>query len=58
MAKYHSANRTLTEILHEALNFLLAAVIIVPIFKYLGFAAVLCYLTAGLLIGPESQSDY
>jgi monovalent cation:proton antiporter-2 (CPA2) family protein len=40
------------EILYEAVKFLLAAVIIVPIFKHLGFGAVLGYLTAGILIGP------
>jgi monovalent cation:proton antiporter-2 (CPA2) family protein len=42
------------EILNEAVIFLLAAVIIVPIFKKLGFGAVLGYLTAGILIGPYS----
>ncbi|MGK0298928.1 MAG: monovalent cation:proton antiporter-2 (CPA2) family protein [Gammaproteobacteria bacterium] len=40
------------EILYEAVKFLLAAVIIVPIFKHLGFGTVLGYLTAGILIGP------
>ncbi len=38
--------------LHELLIFLAAAVIVVPIFKYLGFGAVLGYLCAGILIGP------
>jgi monovalent cation:proton antiporter-2 (CPA2) family protein len=40
------------DILHETVIFLIAAVIIVPIFKYLGFGAVLGYLSAGILIGP------
>jgi len=40
-------------LLHEALFFLLAALLIVPIFKRLGLGSVLGYLTAGLLIGPS-----
>jgi monovalent cation:proton antiporter-2 (CPA2) family protein len=40
------------EMINEAIIFLLAAVIVVPIFKNLGFGAVLGYLTAGILIGP------
>ncbi|NNE38840.1 MAG: glutathione-regulated potassium-efflux system protein KefB, partial [Gammaproteobacteria bacterium] len=39
-------------LVNEAVIFLLAAVIMVPIFKYLGFGAVLGYLTAGIIIGP------
>jgi monovalent cation:proton antiporter-2 (CPA2) family protein len=38
--------------LHELLIFLIAAVMVVPIFKYLGFGAVLGYLCAGIAIGP------
>jgi len=40
-------------LLHETLFFLLAALLIVPIFKRLGLGSVLGYLTAGLLIGPS-----
>src|SRR5690606_23405382 len=40
-------------LLHEALFFLLAALLIVPVFKRLGLGSVLGYLTAGLLIGPS-----
>lgn len=40
--------------LHEAIIFLAAAVIAVPIFKRLGLGAVLGYLTAGILIGPAA----
>jgi monovalent cation:proton antiporter-2 (CPA2) family protein len=39
--------------IHEALIYLAAAVIAVPIFKRLGFGAVLGYLAAGILIGPS-----
>ena len=38
--------------LAEAVIFLLAAVILVPLFKRLGISAVLGYLVAGVLIGP------
>jgi len=41
-------------LLLEAVVFLLAAVITVPLFKRLGFGAVLGYLTAGVLIGPRA----
>lgn len=40
-------------LLHETLFFLLAALLIVPIFKRLGLGSVLGYLAAGLLIGPS-----
>lgn len=40
--------------LHDATIFLAAAVLAVPIFRYLGLGAVLGYLTAGLLIGPQA----
>ncbi len=39
-------------LVNEAIIFLLAAVIVVPIFKYLGLGTVLGYLTAGMIIGP------
>ncbi len=39
-------------LLAEAVIFLGAAVVTVPIFKRLGFGAVLGYLTAGIVIGP------
>ena len=42
------------EILHEAIIFLIAALIAVPISKRLGFGSVLGYLTAGILIGPST----
>ena len=38
--------------LHEALIFLTAAVVSVPIFKRLGLGSVLGYLAAGVVIGP------
>lgn len=38
--------------IHETIIFLAAAVIAVPIFKRLGFGAILGYLTAGICIGP------
>ena len=38
--------------LYELLIFLAAAVLVVPVFKYLGFGAVLGYLCAGIAIGP------
>jgi monovalent cation:proton antiporter-2 (CPA2) family protein len=38
--------------LREAVIFLLAAVILVPLFKRLGISAVLGYLAAGVMIGP------
>jgi len=41
-------------LLREAVVFLLAAVITVPLFKRLGIGAVLGYLTAGVLIGPRA----
>ncbi|MGE5240357.1 MAG: monovalent cation:proton antiporter-2 (CPA2) family protein, partial [Bacteroidota bacterium] len=41
-------------LLRETVVFLLAAVIAVPLFKRLGFGAVLGYLTAGVLIGPRA----
>ncbi len=40
--------------LHEAIIFLAAAVIAVPLFKRLGLGAVLGYLAAGILIGPAA----
>ena len=39
--------------LHDALIYLLAAVIAVPIFKRLGLGGVLGYLVAGIVIGPS-----
>ena len=39
-------------VLTEAVVFLGAAVVAVPVFKRLGFGAVLGYLTAGIVIGP------
>mgnify|MGYP002777072463 CR=1 FL=1 len=39
--------------LHDALIYLAAAVIAVPLFKRLGLGAVLGYLIAGMLIGPS-----
>lgn len=39
--------------LHDALIYLLAAVIAVPIFKRLGLGGVLGYLVAGIAIGPS-----
>lgn len=39
--------------LHDALIYLAAAVIAVPLFKRLGLGAVLGYLVAGVLIGPS-----
>ncbi len=42
------------EILQEAIIFLIAALIAVPISKRLGFGSVLGYLTAGILIGPST----
>ncbi|WP_257450938.1 monovalent cation:proton antiporter-2 (CPA2) family protein [Archangium lipolyticum] len=38
--------------LHQALVFLAAAVVSVPLFKRLGLGSVLGYLTAGVVIGP------
>ena len=38
--------------LEQILIFLAAAVLVVPVFKKLGFGTVLGYLTAGILIGP------
>jgi Kef-type K+ transport system membrane component KefB len=37
---------------HQALVYLLAAVVSVPIAKRLGFGSVLGYLLAGIIIGP------
>jgi len=37
---------------NEVIIFLSAAVIAVPVFKRLGFGAILGYLTAGICIGP------
>lgn len=42
-----------TELLLKTLIFLGAAVLVVPIFKRLGFGEVLGYLAAGVLIGPS-----
>jgi len=42
------------DILQEAIIFLIAALIAVPISKRLGFGSVLGYLTAGILIGPST----
>lgn len=38
--------------LHDATVYLAAAVLAVPVFRWLGFGAVLGYLTAGVVIGP------
>src|SRR4029453_6852554 len=40
------------EFLSEAFVFLIAALVVVPIFKRFGLSAVLGYLTAGVAIGP------
>jgi len=42
------------DFLYEATLFLVAAVIAVPLFRRLGFGAVLGYLAAGVLIGPSA----
>lgn len=39
-------------LLENAIIFLVAAVVVVPVFKKLGLGSVLGYLTAGMLIGP------
>jgi len=39
--------------IEQATLFLLAAVILVPVFKYIGLGAVLGYLVAGIAIGPS-----
>ncbi|EPC02001.1 hypothetical protein L861_20325 [Litchfieldella anticariensis FP35 = DSM 16096] len=41
------------DLLYNALIFLAAAVLIVPIFKWLGLGEVLGYLAAGVVIGPS-----
>ncbi|HSH41100.1 MAG TPA: monovalent cation:proton antiporter-2 (CPA2) family protein [Arenicellales bacterium] len=41
------------EFIEQATLFLLAAVILVPLFKQIGLGAVLGYLVAGVLIGPS-----
>ncbi|MCH8202882.1 MAG: cation:proton antiporter [Proteobacteria bacterium] len=41
------------EILHDVLVFLVAAVVVVPVFRRLRSSPVLGYLAAGLLIGPH-----
>ncbi len=40
--------------LSEVFVFLLAAIVVVPLFKRLGLSAVLGYLTAGVLLGPHA----
>lgn len=40
--------------IEQAALFLLAAVILVPVFKYIGLGAVLGYLVAGIVIGPSA----
>jgi Kef-type K+ transport system membrane component KefB len=37
---------------HQALVYLIAAVVSVPVAKRLGFGSVLGYLLAGIIIGP------
>lgn len=41
-------------VLHEAVVFMAAALIAVPIFKRLGFGSILGYLVAGVVIGPSA----
>ncbi|MCH8863052.1 MAG: cation:proton antiporter [Proteobacteria bacterium] len=41
------------EFLHDVLVFLVAAVVVVPVFRHLRSSPVLGYLAAGLLIGPH-----
>ena len=43
--------------LELALVFLLAAVIAVPVFKRFGLGAVLAYLVAGVVLGPDGRVD-
>ncbi len=38
--------------IEQALVFIGAAIVLVPIFKYLGFGSVLGYLIAGIIVGP------
>jgi len=45
-------NAGLMSFLHQALIFLAAAVVAVPLFKRLGLGSVLGYLAAGVVIGP------
>jgi len=42
--------------IQEAVLFLMAAVIVVPLFKRLGMGAVIGYLIAGMVIGPQLLS--
>ena len=42
------------DLLHEAIIYLIAALITVPLSKKLGFGSVLGYLAAGILIGPST----
>lgn len=44
----------MNEFINQAIVFIGTTVIIVPIFKLLGFGSVLGYLTAGILVGPYS----
>lgn len=43
-----------THIIHDFLMFLLAAVVVVPLFRLLRTSAILGYLAAGMLIGPHA----
>ncbi len=43
-----------TELLEYTLFFLVAAVVVVPLFRRLGLGAILGYLIAGILIGPQT----
>jgi len=42
-----------TEILYDVLIFLVAAVVVVPVFQRLRTSPVLGYLAAGIIIGPH-----
>ncbi len=44
----------MNEFINQAIIFIGTTVIIVPIFKLLGFGSVLGYLTAGIVVGPYS----
>jgi len=43
-----------SELLEYVLFFLIAAVVVVPLFRKLGLGAILGYLIAGMLIGPQT----
>src|SRR5687768_5500645 len=39
--------------IQQVLVFIASAIVLVPIFKYLGFGSVLGYLIAGIIVGPQ-----